>query len=346
MWIRGGQEGIDKCCLVFLLGISEKGSAVKGKSVLVTGGAGFIGSHLTRSLLNEGARVRVLDNCSNGRRINLADVARQVDFCEGDIRNAIACRNACRGIEVVFHLAAYISVPGSLRDPVTADAVNIGGTLNMLLAARDCGVRRFVFSSSAAVYGDTDVLPTPEEALPFPLSPYGVEKLYGEHMARLYHQPGAMETASLRYFNVYGPGQNPLSDYAAVIPRFITQLLARESPVIYGDGEQTRDFLYVEDVVRANLLAARAKEPGGGVYNVAGGQAVSLNALYGALCEATGVRRRARRGPERSGDIRYSAAEISRAREVLGFEPAFDLPEGLRRTVEYFRSVDAGRLSA
>jgi nucleoside-diphosphate-sugar epimerase len=319
---------------------------LKGKSILVTGGAGFIGSHLTRALIRQGARVRVLDNFSSGRRENLADVARQVDFCEGDVRNAIACRNSCRGIEIVFHLAAYVSVPGSVRDPVTSDAVNIGGTLNMLLAARDCGVGRFVFSSSAAVYGDTEVLPAHEEVLPVPLSPYGVEKLYGEHMTRLYHLDGGMQTASLRYFNVYGPGQNPGSDYAAVIPRFVTQLLARETPVIYGDGGQTRDFLYVEDVVRANLLAAQAEGLAGDVYNVGSGQAVSLNDLYGAICEAAGVRKRARRGPARPGDIRHSAANITKAAERLGFAPVCDLAEGLRHTVEYFRGVDGVRMSA
>jgi UDP-N-acetylglucosamine 4-epimerase len=310
---------------------------LKDTTALVTGGAGFIGSHLARALVAQGVRVRVLDNLSAGRWENLAGIESKIEFQEGDIRNAVACRNACRGVEVVFHLAAFISVPGSVQDPITADAVNIGGTLNLLLAARAAGARRFIFSSSAAVYGDTPVLPTYEEALPLPLSPYGIEKLYGEHMARLFHRLHGLETVSLRYFNVYGPRQDPKSEYAAVIPKFIAALLSGQTPTIFGDGEQTRDFLYVEDVARANLLAASAEGVGGEVFNVAGGRAVALRKLYAALCAATRVKRKPQFGPERPGDIRHSCADTAKARERLGFRPEFDLAAGLERTVAGYR---------
>jgi len=312
---------------------------VKGKSVLVTGGAGFIGSHLVRALTAEGAAVRVLDNLSTGQYARFAGMERKIDFQEGDIRNAVACRNACRGVDTVFHLAAYISVPGSLRDPITADAINISGALNMLLAARDSGVRRLVFSSSSAVYGDTEALPTSEDTLPRPASPYGIEKLYGEHMARLFSQIHGLETASLRYFNVYGPGQNPESEYAAVIPKFITLMLAGQTPTIFGDGTQTRDFLYVDDVVRANLLAARAEGIGGEVFNIAGGRSISLNELTSGLARAMGVENRADHGPPRQGDILHSCADVAKARERLGFTPEFDLGAGLAKTVEYYRAI-------
>jgi nucleoside-diphosphate-sugar epimerase len=310
---------------------------LKGKSVLVTGGAGFIGSHLVRALVAEGAKVRVLDNFSTGSRINLYDVDRRVEMQEGDIRNAIACRNACRGIDTLFHLAAYISVPGSVRDPVTADAINMGGTLNLLLAARDSNVKRFVYSSSSAVYGDTQVLPTHEEVLPKPTSPYGIEKLYGEHMCRLFHQLYGLEAVALRYFNVYGPGQNPESEYAAVIPKFISMLLSGNAPTIFGDGTQTRDFLFVEDVVQANLCAAKTEQVGGEVFNVAGGKSVSLCELAFALNAVLKVKKKTKFGPERAGDIKHSSADITRARQKLGFEPQFDLQAGLEHAVKYYK---------
>jgi len=313
--------------------------AVRGRSVLVTGGAGFIGSHLVRALVADGYAVRVLDNLSTGQYARFAGIERKVDFQEGDIRNAVACRNASRGVDTVFHLAAYVSVPGSVRDPVTADAINISGTLNVLLAARDSGVRRLVFSSSSAVYGDTEVLPTPEDTLPKPMSPYGVEKLYGEQMARLFSRLYGLETTCLRYFNVYGPGQNPESEYAAVVPKFITRMLEGKPPTIFGDGEQTRDFLFVGDVVRANLLAANADKAGGEVFNVAGGSSTSLNALHSVLAGILGVKKKAEYGPARQGDILHSSAAVRRAREVLGFTPAHDLRFGLEKTVEFYRSA-------
>lgn len=312
---------------------------MKHRSVLVSGGAGFIGSHLVHRLVREGARVRVLDNLSTGSVANLSGLESRLDLQEGDIRNAVACRNACRGVEAVFHLAAFISVPGSVQDPVTADAVNIGGTLNMLLAARDAGARRFVFSSSAAVYGDAEVVPTPETALPTPLSPYGLEKLYGEHMCRLFTSLYGMEAVALRYFNVFGPRQNPRSEYAAVVPRFITLLLDGARPVIFGDGAQTRDFLHVEDVARANLLAATRPDVAGLALNVAGGEATSVNAIYDAIARAAGVDAPPERGPERPGDIKHSRADTTRARERLGFVPERTVARGLAETVAWYRAA-------
>jgi nucleoside-diphosphate-sugar epimerase len=302
------------------------------KRVLVTGGAGFIGSHLVRALRVQGAPVRVLDNLSSGRLVNLRGLDAEVEFIEGDIRDAALCRAACEGVDTVFHLAALVSVPQSVADPALSDAINTGGTLNLLQAARDRRARRFVFSSSSAVYGDTDVIPTHEEVLPRPTSPYGVQKLTGEHYARTFTRLFDLETVCLRYFNVYGPGQNPHSEYAAVIPKFLARLVAGEAPTVYGDGEQTRDFCYVGDVVAANLLAARTgnAEAIGNVFNIAGGVQTSLNDLLSRLRAATKVDRDACYAPARAGDIRHSGADIRRAREILGFAPRFSLPDGLR----------------
>ncbi|HSV75271.1 MAG TPA: SDR family oxidoreductase [Chthonomonadales bacterium] len=308
---------------------------------LVTGGLGFIGSHVVRALVAEGTRVRVLDNGSTGSMENLAGLCRSVEVIEGDVRNAIACGSACRGVHTVYHLAAYISVPGSIQDPVTADAVNIGGALNLLMAAHRAGARRLVFSSSAAVYGETDVVPAHENLSPAPLSPYGVEKVYGEMMCRVYDALHGLETVALRYFNVYGPRQDPRSEYAAVVPRFISMLLAGETPTIYGDGEQTRDFLFVEDVARANLLAAKAPEARGHTVNIGGGVRITVNALYGALRDAVGQGGAPIHGPERAGDIRHSGADIRRAQALLGFAPDVSLAEGLRRTVAFHQDQQA-----
>jgi len=312
---------------------------VAGKQVLVTGGAGFIGSHLVRALAERTGSVRVLDNLSTGKRENLSTATGDLDIIIGDIRNPADCERACCGVEAVFHLAAYVSVPGSVADPAAADAINIGGTLNLLLAAKNAGVKRFVFSSSSAVYGDTDILPTPETILPMPASPYGVEKLYGEHLCRLFHSLHGMQTVALRYFNVYGPGQNPESDYAAVIPKFITTLLQGCTPTIFGDGAQTRDFLYVGDVVHANLLAAKVEGATGETFNIARGTGTSLNDLTSAICAATGVRVEPIHGPERPGDIKHSSADICKAKEKLRFEPEYDLERGLRQTVAFYRAT-------
>jgi nucleoside-diphosphate-sugar epimerase len=308
---------------------------------LVTGGAGFIGSHLVRELGKQGIKVRVLDNLSSGRIANLGGLGRKIEFIEGDIRNAVACRNACRGVDVVFHLAAMVSVPQSIVDPVQSDAINIGGTLNLLLSARDHRVRRFVFSSSSAVYGDTQTLPTHEQMLPCPTSPYGVQKLTGEHYARNFTRLYGLETICLRYFNVYGPGQDPQSDYAAAIPAFICRLLAGQAPIIYGDGEQTRDFCSVKDIVSANLLASETNDVDaiGNVFNIASGCRISLNRLLSDIQKAAGSEISPCYEAPRIGDIRHSGADITHARNVLGFVPKVHLATGLKETFAYYRSL-------
>jgi len=309
--------------------------------VLVTGGAGFIGSHLVRSLIASGSTVRVLDNFSSGRVDKLDGLGRKLEVMEGDIRNSVACRNACRGIDTVFHMAALVSVPQSVADPVQSDAINSGGTLNVLLAARDNGVRRLVFSSSAAVYGDTDTVPTDEKVMPCPASPYGIQKLIGEHYSHNFATLYGLETVCLRYFNVYGPGQDPTSPYAAAIPKFLMRLLRGESPSIFGDGEQTRDFCFVGDVVAANRCAATCKDPAavGGVFNVATGSRISLNDLLPQIQECVDTSLPIRYEPPREGDIKHSGADISRAQRILGFKPATSLHSGLEQSAEYYRSL-------
>ncbi|MEP6754001.1 MAG: SDR family oxidoreductase [Chthonomonadales bacterium] len=309
---------------------------MKGAKVLVTGGAGFIGSTLVKSLVKQGAEVRVLDNLSSGFTTNLNGLSNRVDFVEGDIRNAIACRNACRGVDFVFHMAAVVSVPSSVADPVTADAVNIGGTLNLLTAARDARARKFIFSSSSAIYGATDRLPVRERDLPMPTSPYGVEKLYGEHMCRLFTELHGLPTIALRYFNVYGPGQRPDSDYAAVIPKFISAMTSGNRPIIHGDGLQSRDFLFVTDVVDANLLAACAESGSGETINIARGSETTLIDLFEQIRAITGKDIAPQFGDVRAGDIRRSYANISQAKKLLKFRPKQTLESGLKRTVAYF----------
>ena len=315
------------------------------QTALVTGGAGFIGSHLVQTLAASGVQVRVLDNAPATAPRNILDM--QVTRLFGDVRDPDVCRRACREMDVVFHLAALVSVPKSVADPGEADAINTGGTLNMLLAARDSGARRFVFSSSAAVYGDAGLVPTPEESPLRPTSPYGVQKLMGEHYARLFTALYGLETVCLRYFNVYGAGQDPRAEYAAAIPRFMTRLFAGESPVVFGDGEQTRDFCHVSDVVQANLRAATTTrtEALGSVFNVAGGRQVTLNELLRHMQQATGARQPIRHEAARVGDIRHSGADIRRAVGVLGFAPQVDLAQGLADAAAYYgREMDLTHL--
>lgn len=304
---------------------------------VVTGGAGFIGSHVVRELLMHGQEVRVFDNLSTGFMANLAEVADAVEFQEGDVRDAAAVERAVAGAETVFHLAAFISVPGSVLNPEEADSVNIGGTLCVLRRSQAAGVRRLVFSSSAAVYGEPEVTPTSELARTRPTSPYGLEKLYGEHMCRLASELYGMEAVALRYFNVFGPRQNPNSEYAAVVPKFIDALVAGRTPTVYGDGEQTRDFLYVGDVARANWMASQRDGIQGQVFNVASGAATSVNELLAHVAAATGCSCTPTYAPPRPGDIRSSFADVSRSSDVLGFRPTVSLAEGLRITVEAFR---------
>lgn len=308
------------------------------KSALVTGGAGFIGAHLVRALMAQNVAVRVLDNLSSGSIANLSGLGKKIDFVEGDVRNAVACRNACREIDVVFHLAALVSVPQSVADPIQSDAINSGGTLNMLIAARDQRVKRFVFSSSAAVYGDTHIIPTNESVLPNPQSPYGAQKLMGESYTRLFANLYNLETICLRYFNVYGPGQSPHSAYAAAVPRFLTALLSGQTLNIYGDGEQTRDFCMVGDVVAANLLAAitTRQQALGSVVNIASGTRVALNTLLAHMQEIVGSKLPICYQAARAGDIRHSGADIRLAQTTLGYCPKVDLPIGLRETYDFY----------
>jgi nucleoside-diphosphate-sugar epimerase len=301
--------------------------------VLVTGGGGFIGSNLVRALLDEGHDVRVLDNFSTGNRANLAGL--DIEVVEGELRSYERVHNAVRGVEVVFHLGALGSVPRSVQDPLTSSAVNIEGTLNVLLAARDEGIRRVVFSSSSSVYGPRRELPVTEDMPPDPISPYGVAKLAAERycvsFSRVYE---SFETVVVRYFNVFGPRQSPFSQYAAVIPLFVAAIAAGEPILVYGDGEQRRDFTYVSNVVDGTIRAAEAAGASGRIFNVAASAPATVNDVAEAIGAVLGKPVEKTFAPPRIGDIRDSWADVSAAREVLGWEPTVDLEDGLRRTVE------------
>jgi len=316
------------------------------RAALVTGGAGFVGSHLVDRLVRDGWRVRVLDDFSSGRDENLETSHAAIELVRGDLRDAAALERAVAGAEVVFHQAAVPSVPRSVAEPLRTHEVNATGTLLVLEAARRAGVRRVVYAASSSAYGDTPELPKVETMPPRPRSPYALQKWTGEAYCRLYTELFGLETVSLRYFNVFGPRQDPKSEYAAVVPRFATACLRGDAPVVYGDGEQTRDFTFVEDAVQANALAADAPGAAGAMVNVAGGRRVSLNELLGLLRELTGASALARYEPARAGDVRDSLADLSRARALLGYEPAVGLREGLLRTVENLRKSSAGRGAA
>jgi len=303
---------------------------------LVTGGAGFIGSHLTGYLLRQGHTVRVLDNFATGKRENLNRVMSQIEFVEGDIRDLERVRHAVEGVDCVFHQAALPSVPRSIADPLASNAVNVNGTLNVLVAARDAKVRRVVFASSSSVYGDNPTLPKREDLPPHPLSPYAATKLMGEHYCRLFYQLYGLETVVLRYFNVFGPRQDPESPYAAVIPKFITRMLDNQPLTIYGDGKQSRDFTFVENVVRANVLAMDAPDAAGKVFNVGCGARYTLNAVVASLQQLINRPAQVVYAPAKSGDVKHSLASIERAGQYLGYAPLVSFEEGLRRTVRYF----------
>ncbi len=308
---------------------------------LVTGGAGFIGGHIVELLVSEDHDVVVFDDFSTGREENLAAVRERVHVIPGDIRDLRALRGAMAGVEHVIHHAAEISVVKSLEDPGFVHEVNVTGTLNVLIAAKEEGARRVVLASSSAVYGDTGRTPQSETLCPDPLSPYGASKMAGEHYASVFHHLHGLETVRLRYFNVFGPRQNPKSQYAAVIPKFIDRILRGQELHIYGDGEQTRDFVYVGNVARANLLACLAPGAPGQVFNIAGGQAISVNELAERLKKLAGREVEVVHDEPIVGEIRYSLSDISRAREVLGFEPEVGFDEGLQRTFGYFASAAA-----
>jgi nucleoside-diphosphate-sugar epimerase len=301
--------------------------------VLVTGGAGFIGSHLAERLCREGHRLRVLDNFATGRRESLASIHDEVELVEGDVRSYEQVHRCVRDCELVFHQAALPSVPRSVQDPVTSHESNATGTLNVLLAARDEGVRRVIFASSSSVYGANRELPSREETPALPIAPYAVAKLAAENYCRAFSEVYGLETVSLRYFNVFGPRQDPLSEYAAVVPRFSTAMLDGRPAVVYGDGEQSRDFTYIDNAVEANLLAATAPGVDGQVFNIACGEAISLNTLLEELRGVTGSEVDAVHEAPRRGELRHSLADISRARATLGYEPGVSFREGLSRTV-------------
>ncbi len=307
---------------------------------LVTGGAGFIGSNLVRALLARGDDVRVLDNFSTGNRANLAGLERDVDLVEGDLRSYERVHAAVVGTEVVFHQGALPSVPRSVQDPLTTTAVNVEGTLNVLLAGRDAGVRRIVNASSSSVYGNGGELPRTEMQLPDPISPYAVAKLAAERFCTSFSRVYGMEVVSLRYFNVFGPRQDPLSQYAAVVPRFIRAVEDGEPVTIYGDGEQSRDFTFVDNVVSANLLAADVPGVEGATVNVATGGSATVNELADTIGRLLDRSVEKRYEPERTADVKASWADLGEARRLLGYEPRVDLDEGLRRTADFLRDQE------
>jgi nucleoside-diphosphate-sugar epimerase len=309
---------------------------------LVTGGAGFIGSHIAERLVREGHEVRILDNLATGRKENLdvvraASGAGRMEWMEGDIRSVETCRRACDGVEFVLHQAALASVPRSIENPVDSTAVNVGGTVNVLTAAREAGARRVVCASSSSIYGDTPTLPKREDMPPNPMSPYAASKLAGEHFVRVFARTIGQPAVSLRYFNVYGPRQDETSQYAAVIPLFASALFTGSRPRVFGDGSQTRDFTFIDDVVEMNLLACTRGEGAGEAVNVARGDRHSLLRLLEILGECVGVRPDPEFLPPRAGDVRDSQASVERAEALFGFRAKTTFEEGLRRTVEYFR---------
>jgi len=307
---------------------------------LVTGAAGFIGSSLVHALVDRGDQVRGVDNFSTGRRENLTEVLEHMDFREADILDLDAMHKACAGVDYVLHHAAIPSVPKSVLDPMGSNRANVDGTVNVLIAARGAKVKRVVYAASSSAYGDTPTLPKYEAMAPNPISPYAVAKLASEFYMVSFYRCYGLETVSLRYFNIFGPRQDPSSPYSGVLARFSTQMLAGEQPTIFGDGETSRDFTYIDNAVSANLLAcaAPAAECAGRVFNIATGRRVTLNETFAVLKKLTGFQGTAKYGPERSGDIKHSLADISQAQEHLGYKVLVNFEEGLRRTVEWYKS--------
>ena len=312
-------------------------------SCLVTGGGGFIGSNLVRGLLKSNWRVRVLDNFSTGFRENLAEVASDIELIEGDIRDPATCEASCKGVEVVFHHAAIPSVPASMKDPRASFEADVMGTFNMLMAARDKGARRFILAASSSAYGTSEELPKRETMPVIPASPYAADKATGELFAAMFYRAFGLETLSFRYFNVFGARQDPSNQYAGVIAAFASRMLRGRRPTIYGDGAQSRDFTYVDNVVHANLLVAEAPEVHGEVVNIGCGEAVDLNRMVGVFNDILGTSLEPIYEPPRAGDVKDSLADISAAGRVLGYKPTVRFAEGLRQTIDWYRwAIETG----
>ena len=304
---------------------------------LVTGGAGFIGSNICRKLVSQGCFVRVIDNLLTGKKNNLADIIDKIEFIQADMGDEQKARSAMKGIDVVLHEGALPSVPKSVDNPAATHKHCVDATFTLLLAARDAGIKRFVYAASSSAYGDTPTLPKIETMAANPLSPYAAAKLFGEYYCSVFYKVWGLETISLRYFNVFGPYQDPTSQYAAAIPAFVTLILKDKSPTIYGDGEQSRDFTYIDNVVDANLLAARVRRTAGEVINIACGQAVTINQVIGMINKLVGKNVKPIYAPSRAGDVKHSLADITLARKTIGFNPAISFQQGLEKAIGWYR---------
>jgi nucleoside-diphosphate-sugar epimerase len=307
---------------------------------LITGIAGFIGSSIARALLAQGDEVRGIDNLATGKRENIAEISSRIDFREADLLDMKAVQDACRGMDYVYHEAAIPSVPKSVIDPLGSNQSNVDGTVHVLIAARDAKVKRVIYAASSSAYGDTPTLPKREDMFPNPISPYAVAKLASEYYMTSFSRCYGLETVSLRYFNIFGPRQDPTSPYSGVLAKFITQMLNGEEPTILGDGEQSRDFTYIDNAVHANLLAAKASasEVAGRVFNVATGKRVDLNEIFRVLKKIMSFQGQVKYGPERAGDVKHSLADMTRAERHLGYKVQVEFEEGLRRTIEWYKT--------
>jgi len=307
---------------------------------LITGIAGFIGSSLARAVLAQGDEVRGIDNLSTGNRDNIREIEKQIDFRQADLLDSGAVSDACAGVDYVLHQAAIPSVPKSVLDPLGSNIANLDGTVQVLIAARDAKAKRVVYAASSSAYGDTPTLPKREDMIPSPISPYAVAKLASEYYMTSFYRCYGLETVSLRYFNIFGPRQDPSSPYSGVLAKFITQMLAGEQPTILGDGKQSRDFTYIDNAVHANLLACKApaNEVAGKVFNVATGRRVDLNETFAILKDLIGYKGEIAYGPERAGDVKHSLADMTGAKQHLGYKPSVDFEEGLRRTIAWYRT--------
>ena len=304
---------------------------------LVTGGAGFIGSNICRQLVADGCFVRVVDNLLTGKKSNLSDVTNKIEFIEADMGDEDVARSAMKGVDIVLHQGALPSVPLSVDDPAATHKHCVDATFTLLLAARDAGIKRFVYAASSSAYGDTPTLPKIETMLTSPLSPYAVAKMVGEYYAKVFYKVFGLETISLRYFNVFGPYQNPKSQYAAAIPAFVTSILKDESPTIFGDGQQSRDFTYIDNVVGANLLAARVKHTVGEVVNIAGGECVTVNEVIDSINDVLGKDVKPTHTKSRPGDVKHSFADISLAEKTIGYKPMVDFEQGLEKSIDWYK---------